>query len=139
MVIPFQLNPFWSKNRALGLLIRALTGKTLTITQDDIDRGVRQDAVHCPAARAVARLFPTAKSISIIGGTTVNITFDDHWERWSGGERLLDWIRNYDGLGTTTVVTPEQFDLRIQSRVIHDEYARRYWSNRPPFDPDTAT
>lgn len=80
----------------------------LSITQADIDTGVRGDPCHCPIAQALRRAFP-GHNVRVGNAIQILINSDDkdyQWYRLSEDARLF--IRTFDRGG---IVYP--FDMEL--------------------------
>lgn len=92
----------------------------IQVTQDDIDRGCREDANNCPVARAVARAVPDADRVS------VDMCDISIWVRAGAGvvrievptsDVVADWIEVFDtdpdGRVAFGTPEPEPFEFEL--------------------------
>jgi hypothetical protein len=85
---------------------------TVSVTQEDIDKGCKGDYTACPIQRAVARQVDARVEV-----TESEITFEKnyHWDGVTTPIVARDFIRSYDG---NEQVAPFSFELEIPEGVV---------------------
>lgn len=82
----------------------------VTVTQDDIDQGVRASAAQCPVARAIKRVLQAVVAVGTNDVVLVSVLGDVRTDRVLLPESVTDWIHDYD-LDRKTMYTPFSFTL----------------------------
>lgn len=89
---------------------------TFNVTQEDIDKGIKDDACYCPIARAAKRTLVKRKRRIEVGSCFLSIV-RNHKGRWwvDDAEYELpseasDFVRNFDSGNT---VHPFSFEMEI--------------------------
>lgn len=77
----------------------------VTVTQDDIDQGVRANPAQCPVARAIKRVLQAVVAVGTNDVVLVSVLGDVRTDRVLLPQSVINWIHDYD-LGHTTMYTP---------------------------------
>lgn len=67
----------------------------ISVTQEDIDTGVKKSCWKCPVALAIRREFPLAKDVEV-GGTSYSFQLGNREYSGTLPESASDFIRKYD-------------------------------------------
>lgn len=87
----------------------------ITVTQEDIDRGIRGNAFNCPLAIAIDRALPVVCEVSV-GLDTVTINQPDGVAYWFPlPDAAKDFVKRYDADPST--VKPIVFHLREDQKI----------------------
>lgn len=82
----------------------------VTVTQDDIDQGVRANAAQCPVAHAIKRVLQAVVAVGTNDVVLVSVLGDVRTDRVRLPESVVEWIHDYD-LDRKTMYTPFSFTL----------------------------
>lgn len=77
-----------------------MTKKTLVVnvTQEDINKGKKCNAVGCPVYRALQRaLEPSGGHAHTVGGVRLAWVHDGQFWKTETPDKVSEWIRNFDG------------------------------------------
>ena len=84
----------------------------ITVTQDDIDKGMQSNGIHCPVARAIRQ--HVSLSYVAVNRWTLYFRRSDapSYQRTSLPASVNDFIRRYDN---RQPVAPFEFDLNLDA------------------------
>jgi hypothetical protein len=69
--------------------------KTIHVTQEDIDKGIRGDCKRCPVARAIERELPSASDIEV-HGYIIAFWYDGEYIQIKGSGELARFVYEFD-------------------------------------------